>query len=223
MLHQLESRCWQRLRANPPLLSASSSGGERLCLILLAPPQYLFYVLQTHFAEGDYIIRQGATGDTFYIISRGQVKSDALCPPHTSNEPFRGGNDFSIRMGQSVSFKNCFMLTTSHSSSLFAALSPFISLSDVPGESDREEARPGGAHRPVPPGCGTVVWGEISVGVRRDRHTHCTCLCMARSHYVSLHPQRGRSVSQCGGRRRGYVPGHRQRVSGERNVSVRSI
>uniref|UniRef100_A0A7N9AVI0 cGMP-dependent protein kinase n=1 Tax=Mastacembelus armatus TaxID=205130 RepID=A0A7N9AVI0_9TELE len=27
-----------------------------------------------HYTEGDYIIRQGATGDTFYIISKGQVK-----------------------------------------------------------------------------------------------------------------------------------------------------
>uniref|UniRef100_A0A3Q4I6Q9 cGMP-dependent protein kinase n=1 Tax=Neolamprologus brichardi TaxID=32507 RepID=A0A3Q4I6Q9_NEOBR len=32
----------------------------------------------THYADGDYIIRQGATGDTFYIISKGQVKCSAL-------------------------------------------------------------------------------------------------------------------------------------------------
>uniref|UniRef100_A0A3B4WA12 cGMP-dependent protein kinase 1-like n=1 Tax=Seriola lalandi dorsalis TaxID=1841481 RepID=A0A3B4WA12_SERLL len=35
--------------------------------------------LFTHYNEGDYIIRQGATGDTFYIISKGQVKFCALC------------------------------------------------------------------------------------------------------------------------------------------------
>ncbi|XP_022055589.1 cGMP-dependent protein kinase 1 [Acanthochromis polyacanthus] len=29
---------------------------------------------ETHYSNGDYIIRQGATGDTFYIISKGQVK-----------------------------------------------------------------------------------------------------------------------------------------------------
>ncbi|XP_033182046.1 cGMP-dependent protein kinase 1 isoform X2 [Anabas testudineus] len=29
---------------------------------------------ETHYTDGDYIIRQGATGDTFYIISKGQVK-----------------------------------------------------------------------------------------------------------------------------------------------------
>ncbi|KAK6316167.1 hypothetical protein J4Q44_G00136910 [Coregonus suidteri] len=29
---------------------------------------------ETHYSEGDYIIRQGATGDTFFIISEGQVK-----------------------------------------------------------------------------------------------------------------------------------------------------
>lgn len=29
---------------------------------------------QTHYSDGDYIIRQGATGDTFFIISKGQVR-----------------------------------------------------------------------------------------------------------------------------------------------------
>lgn len=29
---------------------------------------------ETHYNDGDYIIRQGATGDTFFIISEGQVK-----------------------------------------------------------------------------------------------------------------------------------------------------
>ncbi|XP_030624578.1 cGMP-dependent protein kinase 1-like isoform X3 [Chanos chanos] len=29
---------------------------------------------ETHYSDGDYLIRQGATGDTFFIISEGQVK-----------------------------------------------------------------------------------------------------------------------------------------------------
>nr|XP_006625691.1 PREDICTED: cGMP-dependent protein kinase 1-like [Lepisosteus oculatus] len=29
---------------------------------------------ETHYSEGDYIIRQGASGDTFFIISKGKVK-----------------------------------------------------------------------------------------------------------------------------------------------------
>uniref|UniRef100_A0A8C1AVX5 cGMP-dependent protein kinase n=1 Tax=Cyprinus carpio carpio TaxID=630221 RepID=A0A8C1AVX5_CYPCA len=29
---------------------------------------------ETHYSDGDYIIRQGATGDTFFIISEGQVR-----------------------------------------------------------------------------------------------------------------------------------------------------
>ncbi|XP_056444568.1 cGMP-dependent protein kinase 1-like [Gadus chalcogrammus] len=29
---------------------------------------------ETHYSDGDYIIRQGATGDTFFVISEGQVK-----------------------------------------------------------------------------------------------------------------------------------------------------
>lgn len=31
-------------------------------------------VPQMHYADGDFICRQGAAGDTFYIISKGQVK-----------------------------------------------------------------------------------------------------------------------------------------------------
>ncbi|XP_076587090.1 cGMP-dependent protein kinase 1 [Chaetodon auriga] len=37
---------------------------------------------ETRYAEGDYIIRQGATGDTFYIISKGQVKVTEKKPGH---------------------------------------------------------------------------------------------------------------------------------------------
>uniref|UniRef100_A0A3Q0R6L8 cGMP-dependent protein kinase n=1 Tax=Amphilophus citrinellus TaxID=61819 RepID=A0A3Q0R6L8_AMPCI len=45
---------------------------------------------QMHYSDGDYIIRQGATGDTFYIISNGQVRFSALCSLHRSSEAFRG-------------------------------------------------------------------------------------------------------------------------------------
>ena len=31
--------------------------------------------MQAYFDEGDYIVRQGATGDTMYIISKGKVIS----------------------------------------------------------------------------------------------------------------------------------------------------
>lgn len=42
-----------------------------------------FYVtvptFQTHYENGEYIIRQGARGDTFFIISKGKVSvSSAL-------------------------------------------------------------------------------------------------------------------------------------------------
>uniref|UniRef100_A0A3B4WAU0 cGMP-dependent protein kinase 1-like n=1 Tax=Seriola lalandi dorsalis TaxID=1841481 RepID=A0A3B4WAU0_SERLL len=49
----------------------SVSGIKAMCWLLA----FIF----THYNEGDYIIRQGATGDTFYIISKGQVKFCALC------------------------------------------------------------------------------------------------------------------------------------------------
>ena len=31
-------------------------------------------LLQSHFGRGAYIVRQGAAGDTFYIITEGKVK-----------------------------------------------------------------------------------------------------------------------------------------------------
>ncbi|XP_049906886.1 cGMP-dependent protein kinase 1 isoform X1 [Epinephelus moara] len=37
---------------------------------------------ETHYTEGDYVIRQGAAGDTFYIISKGQVKVTEKKPGH---------------------------------------------------------------------------------------------------------------------------------------------
>ncbi|CAN9513376.1 unnamed protein product [Ophioblennius macclurei] len=37
---------------------------------------------ETHYLDGDYIIRQGATGDTFYIISKGQVTVTEKRPGH---------------------------------------------------------------------------------------------------------------------------------------------
>jgi CRP-like cAMP-binding protein len=36
--------------------------------------RYLSLVFQNNFTKGTYIVRQGANGDTFYIISEGQVK-----------------------------------------------------------------------------------------------------------------------------------------------------
>lgn len=37
-------------------------------------PMYFLCLPQMHYAEGEFIFRQGAAGDTFYIISKGQVK-----------------------------------------------------------------------------------------------------------------------------------------------------
>ena len=31
-------------------------------------------IFQSHFGRGSYIVRQGVAGDTFYIISEGNVK-----------------------------------------------------------------------------------------------------------------------------------------------------
>ncbi len=48
----------------------------------LSLPLFLFLVSQTHYSDGEYIIRQGARGDTFFIISKGKVRS---FPAQTQN------------------------------------------------------------------------------------------------------------------------------------------
>lgn len=72
--------------ANPSLNLLFASAGEEMhsfsSLPAFSPPVLYFHyapmrflcVPQMHYAEGDYIFRQGAAGDTFYIISKGQVK-----------------------------------------------------------------------------------------------------------------------------------------------------
>ncbi|XP_059221357.1 cGMP-dependent protein kinase, isozyme 2 forms cD4/T1/T3A/T3B isoform X1 [Stomoxys calcitrans] len=42
---------------------------------------------ETHYQQGDYIVRQGARGDTFFIISKGQVKV-TIKQPNTQEEKF---------------------------------------------------------------------------------------------------------------------------------------
>lgn len=54
-----------------------------------------------HYTEGDHIVRQGATGDTFYIISKGQVQFYALCLLNRLNEAY--GEKVLESGGQSVS------------------------------------------------------------------------------------------------------------------------
>jgi hypothetical protein len=36
------------------------------------------FLFQTFYRPGDYIIRQGARGDTFFIISKGQVSRETV-------------------------------------------------------------------------------------------------------------------------------------------------
>ena len=42
---------------------------------------------ETHYQMGDYIVRQGARGDTFFIISKGQVRV-TIKQPNTQEEKF---------------------------------------------------------------------------------------------------------------------------------------
>lgn len=42
---------------------------------------------EMHYQPGDYIVRQGARGDTFFIISKGKVKV-TIKQPDTQDEKF---------------------------------------------------------------------------------------------------------------------------------------
>lgn len=42
---------------------------------------------ETYYQQGDYIVRQGARGDTFFIISKGQVRV-TIKQPDTLEEKF---------------------------------------------------------------------------------------------------------------------------------------
>lgn len=46
-----------------------------------------YVLLQTFYSNGDYIIRQGARGDTFFIISKGQVRV-TIKQPDTPEEKY---------------------------------------------------------------------------------------------------------------------------------------
>lgn len=106
------STCCERVRINPSLLLVLISLSVRepaLCanncpLFSLT----VIFASQTHYTDGDYIIRQGATGDTFYIISKGQVKVHTLL--HRWNEAFREKDLDCGGQSVSVGFWNCFMI-----------------------------------------------------------------------------------------------------------------
>lgn len=57
---------------------------EKIQLLILK--KKLFSV-QTYYNNGDYIVRQGARGDTFFIISKGQVKV-TIKKPNSQDEEF---------------------------------------------------------------------------------------------------------------------------------------
>lgn len=45
-------------------------------LVVSVVKSWILFSSQAYFDEGDYIVRQGATGDTMYIMSKGKVTLD---------------------------------------------------------------------------------------------------------------------------------------------------
>ncbi|XP_056275732.1 cGMP-dependent protein kinase 1 isoform X2 [Pseudoliparis swirei] len=84
----IDRKCYQTILMQSGLNSLSHS----MELLISAPflqslPENVIMKMsdlmeETHYNEGDYIIRQGAAGDTFYIISKGQVKVTEKKPDH---------------------------------------------------------------------------------------------------------------------------------------------
>ncbi|XP_054629258.1 cGMP-dependent protein kinase 1 isoform X2 [Dunckerocampus dactyliophorus] len=62
--HDSLARTSELLSSVPSLLSLPKDAIMKMCDLME----------EAHYTEGDYIIRQGASGDTFYIINKGQVK-----------------------------------------------------------------------------------------------------------------------------------------------------
>jgi len=44
----------------------------------LFEPTNIFWRPQRRYEDGEYILRQGAVGDTFYILSKGNVSSNEI-------------------------------------------------------------------------------------------------------------------------------------------------
>ena len=58
----------------------------------------LFFIFKTNYKAGDYIVRQGAYGDTFFIISQGRVSNDFVWIP----------NEAQILFNSIEIFDNCY-------------------------------------------------------------------------------------------------------------------
>lgn len=97
---------------------------------------------QTHYADGEYVIRQGATGDTFYIISKGQVKCSALILLRRSSGAFWGKDLQPGWQKCQSSGGNDFMMVIIYFGALRSSPLPLFSL-HLTGESDRKGARAG--------------------------------------------------------------------------------
>ena len=61
-------------RSTPEAVKRLRTGEAKAVTLWLRPSSNLDRFLQNTFHKGSYIIRQGTSGDTFYIISEGQVK-----------------------------------------------------------------------------------------------------------------------------------------------------
>nr|XP_061811409.1 cGMP-dependent protein kinase 1-like [Nerophis lumbriciformis] len=83
---QLESKLWviERKTYQTVLMRSGQDGLARTSALLSSVPSLLSLpkdaimkmcdlMEEAHYTQGDYIIRQGAPGDTFYIINKGQV------------------------------------------------------------------------------------------------------------------------------------------------------
>lgn len=70
--------------------------GKTCKLLFIVIINSVFSLTQTFYNNGDYIIRQGARGDTFFIISRGQVRVTIKQPDTTEEKYIRtlGKGDF---------------------------------------------------------------------------------------------------------------------------------
>ncbi|PSN58180.1 cGMP-dependent protein kinase [Blattella germanica] len=88
-LWAIERQCFQTIMMRTGLIRQAEYTDflKSVPIFKNLPEETLIKISDTFYNEGDYIIRQGARGDTFFIISKGQVKV-TMKQPNTVEEKY---------------------------------------------------------------------------------------------------------------------------------------
>lgn len=77
-MHRLTSHHVPRRHAEWKEISQHVPSSHAVYVVFRHYENLCVFLFQTFYRPGDYIIRQGARGDTFFIISKGQVSGEIV-------------------------------------------------------------------------------------------------------------------------------------------------